>query len=69
MKEADVLDAINNPRFAQHCFDLLDQPEYARQRRVETVTLTNALGQQELLLIVFDRLLPSAFPKPRKENP
>lgn len=61
----DILSTIDTAGLAQHCFAVLSQPECRRRHLIETVTLINAKGQQEMLLVVFDRLLPSAFPQPK----
>jgi len=65
VKEADILGTIDTAGLAQHCFAILDQPEHTRRHLVETVMMIDAGGQQRMFLIVFDRLLPSAFPKPK----
>jgi len=69
VKEADLLGTSDAADLAQHCFAVLDQPEHARRHRIETVMMIDAGGQQRMFLIVFDRLLPSAFPKPKRRNP
>jgi hypothetical protein len=64
--KTDILGTIDTAGLAQHCFAVLDRPEHTRRHLVEVVTLTNAGGQQEMFLVMFDRLLPSAFPKPKR---
>jgi hypothetical protein len=66
--KADILSTINTDDLARHCFAVLSQPECRRRHLIETVTLIDAKGQQEIILVVFDRLLPSAFPQPRSKK-